>query len=252
VIAGHAMPGDRVRVMDGASPIGEVTADPRGDWVLVPDAPLMAGNRQLSLEATGPDGGPVRRSGDVVALSVTPATSADRSPSTLAVLLPGEAGKPARVLQQPAAPSEGQPLSLDTAEYGAQGGLMLSGHAAAGGRLNVYAGDRLLGTVTADSTGKWSLATPHREETRGVELRLDELAADGGVARRIAVPLEAGADVLKPGDSYVVERGNSLWLIARRLYGQGTRYTAIYLVNKNQIRDPNRIYPGQLFKLPKS
>jgi hypothetical protein len=252
VIAGRAMPGDRVRVLDAGTPVGEVTADSHGDWVLVPDVPLLPGSRQLSLEATGADGGPVRRSPDVVALSVTPAIAGGRGSSTLAVLLPGDAGKPTQVLQQRAPASEDQPLSLDSAEYGAQGGLMLSGHAAAGGRLNVYAGDRLLGTVTADSAGKWSLTAPHREGEGGVELRLDELAADGAVARRIAVPLEAGASAQVPGDNYVVQRGNSLWLIARRLYGQGTRYTAIYLVNRSQIRDPNRIYPGQLFKLPKS
>lgn len=98
VIAGRAMPGDRVRVLDGGTPIGEVTADSRGDWVLVPDAPLAPGSRQLSLEATGRAGGPVRRSEDVVALSVTPSTSAGRGPSTFAVLLPGDADKPARVL----------------------------------------------------------------------------------------------------------------------------------------------------------
>ena len=54
------------------------------------------------------------------------------------------------------------------------------------------------------------------------------------------------------GGRYVVRRGNSLWLIARQLYGEGFRYTAIYSANRDQIRDPNRIYPGQTFKLPKS
>jgi hypothetical protein len=47
VIAGRAMPGDRVRVLDGDKPIGEVTADARGEWVLVPAAPLPPGDRQL-------------------------------------------------------------------------------------------------------------------------------------------------------------------------------------------------------------
>ena len=101
MIAGRAAPGDRVRVLDGGKPIGEVTADARGEWVLVPDAPLASGNRQLGLEATGKEGGPVRRSDDVVALSVTPPASAGDNPSTLAVLFPGDADKPARVLQQP-------------------------------------------------------------------------------------------------------------------------------------------------------
>src|SRR5207302_195193 len=119
VIAGRAMPGDRVRVLDGDKPIGEVTADARGEWVLLPDAPIAPGNRQLSLEAAGRDGGPARRSGDVVALSVLPPASAKQSPSALAVLLPGDPSQPSRVLQQPDAASEAGRLSLDTAESGA-------------------------------------------------------------------------------------------------------------------------------------
>ena len=229
VIAGRAEPGDRVRVLDGDKPIGEVTADARGEWVLVPDAPIAPGNRQLGLEATGREGGPVRRSGDVVALSVMPPVSAQHTPST------------------------GQALSLDTAEYGARDRLVLSGHADPGARLNVYAGERLLGTVTADPAGKWSLMSPHREPAGGFELRLDQLAADGSVARRIAAPLERPTTgALAHGGTYVVRNGNSLWLIARHFYGQGTRYTAIYIANREQIRDPDRIYPGQQFKLPKS
>jgi nucleoid-associated protein YgaU len=52
--------------------------------------------------------------------------------------------------------------------------------------------------------------------------------------------------------NYIVQRGNNLWLIARQRYGEGFHYTAIYSANRGQIRDPNRIYPGQTFKLPKS
>jgi hypothetical protein len=224
----------------------------------VPDAPLASGSRQLGLEATGKEGGPARRSNDVVALSVTPPVSAADSSSTLAVLLPGDAGKPARVLQQPALPpeaqkSEGPKLSLETAEYGAHNKLMLSGHADPASRLNVYAGDRLIGTVTADSAGKWSLTAPHPAPAGGVELRLDELAADGTVAHRIAAPFEAiGAPAMAKGGLYVVRSGNSLWMIARQLYGEGFRYTAIYSANRAQIRDPNLIYPGQTIKLPRS
>ncbi|MGC2415677.1 MAG: LysM peptidoglycan-binding domain-containing protein, partial [Stellaceae bacterium] len=156
-------------------------------------------------------------------------------------------------LQPPTQAAEGQPLSLDTAEYGAHRRLMLSGRAAPGARLNVYAGDRPLGTVTADTAGKWSLTAPHGQGAGGVELRLDELAADGTVAHRVAAPIEVpSASELAEGRSYAVRRGNNLWVIARRLYGEGTRYTAIYRANRHQIRDPNLIYPGQLFTLPKS
>jgi nucleoid-associated protein YgaU len=49
-----------------------------------------------------------------------------------------------------------------------------------------------------------------------------------------------------------VEAGNSLWVIARKTYGNGTNYTVIFGANKNHIRDPNLIYPGQVISLPKS
>ena len=70
---------------------------------------------------------------------------------------------------------------------------------------------------------------------------------------RIAAPFEppAGPSLRDPG-SYIVRRGNSLWWIARRMYGDGVRYTAIYSANRERIRDPDLIYPGQVFKLPKS
>ncbi|MFE1599331.1 LysM peptidoglycan-binding domain-containing protein [Methylobacterium sp. ID0610] len=47
-----------------------------------------------------------------------------------------------------------------------------------------------------------------------------------------------------------VVRGDNLWTISRKAYGRGTRYTLIFGANHAQIRNPNRIYPGQIFVLP--
>lgn len=48
----------------------------------------------------------------------------------------------------------------------------------------------------------------------------------------------------------IIRRGDNLWTIARRVYGQGIRYTQIFDANTGQIRDPDLIYPGQVFDLP--
>ena len=53
------------------------------------------------------------------------------------------------------------------------------------------------------------------------------------------------------GLSAIVQPGNSLWRIARRVYGEGMEYTVIYQANQDQIRDPDLIFPGQIFNLPK-
>ncbi|SFJ04694.1 LysM peptidoglycan-binding domain-containing protein [Aerobium aerolatum] len=48
----------------------------------------------------------------------------------------------------------------------------------------------------------------------------------------------------------IIRRGDSLWRISRRVYGRGVRYSTIYLANQDQIADPNRIWPGQVFAVP--
>jgi nucleoid-associated protein YgaU len=50
--------------------------------------------------------------------------------------------------------------------------------------------------------------------------------------------------------SVIIRRHDTLWRISRRVYGHGTRYSTIYLANQDQISDPDRIWPGQVFKVP--
>jgi nucleoid-associated protein YgaU len=63
-----------------------------------------------------------------------------------------------------------------------------------------------------------------------------------------------GSDTTQPlknvDGSVIIRRGDNLWTISRRTYGEGTRYTTIYLANKEQIQNPDRIFPGQVFALP--
>jgi len=256
VIAGRAEPGAKVVVRDGEKPIGEVTADRRGEWVLLIEQPLGPGDRLLSAEASNGAGGPVIKSEETVALSISPAAPAGHAGETaLAVAMPNDGGRAARVLQRPESGPAGAPdgLSMDAADYDKAGRVVLSGRAAPGATVQIYLGNEPLATATADDKGIWSTVSPKAVPPQGGELRLDQLAADGRVLQRVALPLPRNATAEPaPGQSYVVERGNSLWQIARRVYGAGTRYTVIYSANPNQIRDPNLIYPGQVFKLPKS
>ncbi|MER9301048.1 LysM peptidoglycan-binding domain-containing protein [Mesorhizobium sp. M0621] len=48
----------------------------------------------------------------------------------------------------------------------------------------------------------------------------------------------------------IIRRNDTLWRISRRVYGHGVRYSTIYLANQDQISDPDRIWPGQVFKVP--
>jgi nucleoid-associated protein YgaU len=50
----------------------------------------------------------------------------------------------------------------------------------------------------------------------------------------------------------VIQPGNNLWRISREVYGKGKLYTVIWQANRNQIKNPNRVYPGQILAAPKS
>ena len=250
VIAGRAEPGAHVRVLDDGKPLGEVDADRRGEWVLTPDAPLAPGSRQLSLEAIDPQTGAKASSHDTVALAVAPPARPEQS---LAVLLPGDADKPVQALQLPGGAPQSGALSLDSADFGGEDRVVLSGHAPAGAKVNIYAGDKPLGAVTADKAGSWSLAAPRPRLAGNYDLRAEQLGTDGNVASRVARAFEAPPALTVPESArYTVKSGNNLWWIARRTYGEGTRYTLIYGANRGHIHDPNLIYPGQVFSLPRS
>jgi nucleoid-associated protein YgaU len=76
--------------------------------------------------------------------------------------------------------------------------------------------------------------------------RLPHTAAVTPLPDKAATPAVAEPRVA----TAIVSRGDSLWRISRVTYGVGTRYAVVYKANRNRIRDPNRIYPGQVFILP--
>lgn len=77
-----------------------------------------------------------------------------------------------------------------------------------------------------------------------------ETPAEPAVPTMVAVSLgDPEAQRFASGKA-IIRRGDNLWTIARRVYGEGLKYTTIYQANTGQIRDPDRIYPGQVFDLP--
>ncbi|MDP6058008.1 MAG: LysM peptidoglycan-binding domain-containing protein, partial [Pirellulaceae bacterium] len=72
----------------------------------------------------------------------------------------------------------------------------------------------------------------------------------GKVVARVELPFSRTGPIAEAETSVIVQPGNSLWRIARRILGQGTAYTTIYEANSDQIRDPDLIYAGQVFTVP--
>jgi nucleoid-associated protein YgaU len=187
----------------------------------------------------------------------TPATGARTGPMVL--LLPPTASAAPRPLRVPAAGAPPFSLGLDVVDYDDSNSMRFAGTAPPGAQLRVYADNQHLGDAQADSEGRWSLAPSRLPSVGRHMLRVDQLAGTANaspqnmpVSKRVEIAFQR--ESLPPGllndGRVVVQPGNSLWRIAREAYGRGMRYTVIYQANQEQIRNPARIYPGQVFAVP--
>ena len=114
------------------------------------------------------------------------------------------------------------------------------------------AGRRRAGDAAVDGQGRWALAPLGQVSVGRHRLRLDQVATAGAVAARIEVPFQRDhlPEGSLPDGRVVVQPGNNLWRLARATYGRGTQFTVIYEANREQIRNPNLIFPGQTFAVP--
>lgn len=263
VMAGRARPGSTVIIMDGDKIIGRVIADDRREWVFVPEKPLRAGSRRLSLETRSEGQAAERSESDVVL--VVPEKGKDiagraTTGETRALVLkvPRTGTGASTVLQRPKATEEitatkTSGLFIDSVDYDDAGRLAISGRAAPGARVQLYLDGRFIGRAESDGDGRWS-STPDSPVAPGLyTLRADSVDAGGKVLARVSIPFSRAQPLadMRPGTFVVVQPGNSLWRLARRTYGSGFSYTVIYDANKDQIGDPDLIFPGQVFALPK-
>ncbi|MGH6720295.1 MAG: Ig-like domain-containing protein [Alphaproteobacteria bacterium] len=250
VIAGRAEPGATVTVLVDGQAIATVIADERGEFVVVPETPLVSGAHTLTLEAETSTGVAERSTANVVV--EVPASAGGTA--MVAQVASGD-GVATQVLQSGAVGLAGAAgLTLDTLDVAPSGDLAVSGRALPGRLVAVYVDGKLIGNVTAAGDGRWTLSRPGAlgDLAAGHEIRVDMVDASGAVIDRVASAF-VGADLVMPpadSDLVVIRPGDTLWHIAHRTYGGGLQYTLIFRANSDQISDPDLIFPGQVFLLP--
>lgn len=196
---------------------------------------------------------------------------------------------PAQPAAAPPAEKPAKLVSIDAVDYDANGNIVFSGQGDAGNTARVYIDNNFIGDAPVGQDGHWSFSGT-AEVTPGVHtLRVDGIDGEGKVLNRVEVPFvreqqnkvvaanppaastaasqpeattapapapataeqPAAATPAKPKDGrIVIQPGNNLWRISRVLYGDGSKFTTLYEANKDQIRNPDRIYPGQVFRTP--
>ena len=255
VMAGRAPAGATVEIRDGETVIGTVTADARGEWVFIPETPLPSGSRTLSLVATLEDGKQIS-SDEKVVIAVPEGTGGTATGKALVLKFREDGDSPTKVMQTPDAGVDRAtfPLTIDTLDYDSNGNVVVGGGAPKGALVQLYLDDALVGRSTADDNGTWVIRPEELIPPGMYTLRADQVDTAGKVLARVEYPFSRAEDIRKmaEGTFILVQPGNSLWRIARRLYGSGFAYTEIFQANQDRIIDPNLIYPGQVFEIPKA
>ena len=158
---------------------------------------------------------------------------------------------------------------IDAISYDAEGEVLLSGRGVVDQHIRIYVDNKPVKTRSIEADGTWSMDL--QEIDAGVYiLRIDQLDSDGVVTSRTETPFQKETNQVakqmaalannEVADStpqigiglstVIIQPGYTLWAVARKTYGFGIQYVRIYHANKDQIRDPDLIYPGQIFKLP--
>ena len=262
VISGRGQAGDVISLFHDDKKLAETTANASGEWTLVPDAPLDAGGYLLTLRAKeGADA-------DVAVVIVIPA--GDEHAPLVALVPIDDSAKQAELLQSPLADSTSSEIRVT--ESPATQPIAAPN---ASPHVSIVAIEALSAThmeIRGDASGEGSVAVSIDGVEAETTQRNNQYTAQGTIPSRARFPIaviqkdasgktiasarirvsKAQLDASTLGQGLVVvQKGDALWRMAFRAYGKGVQYIDIFQSNKDQIGDPDLIYPDQVFIVPK-
>ena len=275
VFAGKAAPHADITVFEGDVILGRTKADESGEWVIVPEAALGAGEHLVSVGAVAEDGtssvaditmaiqiGETQEDQPLVAL--LPQTETDipkllQSPDDTPVTPVPQTGEQANAQvgeQANAQPEANKPVVPAVAprslSWKAGGELVVAGASRGGVHVDVTAGGNPFGTGRVDDEGGWQVAG-RVDMTRPSRMMLFTLrdVTDAIIATyELPVATRDLSQGLDGSRMVIVQRGDALWRIAYSSYGEGIKYVDIVRRNAAAIHDPDLIFPNQIFALP--
>ena len=283
IIAGRAKKFSKVQILNGDMVIAEVQANQFGEFVYITEESLDPGTYELRLLADGiaskesatvvvPDT-PIEIVKDIdssVEEQLTELAPEELIDSSVGeqvvgslseeplVVIEDESGAVQKVIQGIDDSSqilqEQKQLSFDALSYTSEGVLKLAGKAQPRSRVEVYVDGQRIGWGITDDDGFWNITLGEPIKPGDYVLRFNQYF-DERIVSSIDTPIsQPDMSTIESitEDIVVVQPGNSLWRISRRFYGRGIMYTIIFKANRSQINDPDLIYPGQIFEIPKT
>ena len=287
VFAGTAAPNAKIRIFEGNILLGETIANANGEWVVVLEKSLAAGQHLISVAMEHSDG-----TSEMADRSLAVEIYPDTETKPLVALLPEtatevpvliqspddvDAAKPAAVASEAAMAGSAKAYATmrkttDTAPANFQtksqiaalapsaivwrdaSRILISGSSRGGVRVTVNDVKGQFGEALVLADGAWQVAGSLDMDIAVNQLRFSLFNDAKQITARYNLPIKA-RDLAKGQDGsplVVVNKGDMLWRIAYHQLGEGTKYVDIVRRNKHDITNPDMIYPNQIFAVPKS
>ena len=276
VFAGRGSAAADIHIFEQDNILAQTKVSPSGEWVAIADTPLSPGNHLIIVEMRTVDGQVIRADRAVVVELA--ASGADKP---LVALVPMTEQAEAELIQAPdelvAEPEqviagegteaqaedlspevaallvEPARLQLLTLSWADDRILQINGSSAGGQSVRGALNNRPFVARLDAETGNWTAQIDTTGLNASAAQLLSQLLDETGevvAARQIDFDF-AQLDIGRDGSEMVViEKGDMLWRIAYRTYGDGIRYLDIVKRNQGRISDPDLIYPAQIFALP--
>ena len=262
VIAGKGLPKSKIEIISNSEVIAVTTSDKIGDFVAVPQKQLNSGEYFLSFRQTTVDN-KVVIANKSVAINVT--GKKDDLPIVAIVDNQGKLG--AKVIQAPGLEKKEQSIknnkqtNLKTIQEpqirilaiihdSKSGQLVLSGIAHNGVQVNAgFTGKETSSTKIIND--EWALSIPGKLIAGKQKVFAVLLGKNGKVLSENSIVISGKSIENANGKMLIiVQKGDALWNIAYQRLGLGNRYIDIVELNKDKIKNPDLIYPKQLFIIP--
>ena len=245
VIAGKSEPNQTIELLDGEEIIAEVLSDENGEWIWVSELTINSGIKKFKLQYKN----------NLNKFSI--------SDQTVIILVDNESNSVPKVARVFSSDVENidmlnleklnDAITLDVLSYSPPGLIILSGRTISNTEIEILKSAEVLGKTKSNENGVWKFIINKNDYAN------EEISIKTTISGETLIITYDQAEIQKRfkntnfefyDDRIIVQKGNSLWRIARKTLGGGIFYTEIYKNNLTKIKNPNIIYPGQVFNIP--
>lgn len=264
VIAGKGQPNSNINILNKGDLIDSSIVDSDGNWVVVSKENLKTGDNLISIDQINNNGLVLRHK----QLFITKIDE-HKKDQPLVISVPNKNSENISIIQQP---SEKQKIykteeelsisnkkknnkkifTVKTIYFDGKGILSLKGIANYGEKIEVFINEQFMDIIFNNEDPNWEYNSEKSLDFGLHNLLVILKSQKNEILDKISIPfmrVEMPSENI-PDNFILIKPGDMLWTIAYRIYGDPLKYIQIFEENKEQITNPDLIFPGQLFSIP--